>query len=47
MKEIYDNSKGTALNYMAMNEAISYCRTEGKINKRWKEEVERDYKARK
>jgi uncharacterized protein YegL len=41
------DSKGTELNYQAMNMAISCCRSEGKINKRWKEEVERDYKDRK
>ena len=40
------DSKGTELNYQAMNEAISSCRLEGKISKRWKEEVERDYKVR-
>jgi uncharacterized protein YegL len=41
------DSQGTELNYQAMNMAISCCRSEGKINKRWKEEVERDYKERK
>lgn len=41
------DSVGTELNYKAMNMAISYCRSEGKINGRWKEEVERDYKERK
>lgn len=41
------DSHGTKLNYQAMNRAISCCRSEGKIDKRWKEEVERDYKKRK
>ena len=41
------DSVGTELNYKAMNMAISCCRSEGKINRRWKEEVERDYKERK
>lgn len=41
------DSRGTELNYQAMNMAISYCRSEGKVNKRWKEEVEGDYKNRK
>jgi uncharacterized protein YegL len=41
------DSSGTELNYQAMNMAVSYCRSEGKINKRWKEEVERDYQNRK
>jgi len=41
------DSQGTELNYQAMNMAISGCRSEGKINKRWKEEVEKDYKERK
>lgn len=40
------DSYGTELNYEAMNQAISCCRSEGKINKQWKEAVERDYKAR-
>ncbi len=41
------DSRGTELNYQAMNMAISYCRSEGKVNKRWKEEVEGDYINRK
>lgn len=41
------DSVGTELNYKAMNMAITCCRSEGKINRRWKEEVERDYKERK
>ena len=41
-----EDSKGTELNYQAMNMAISCCRSEGKISKRWKEKVERDYKER-
>jgi uncharacterized protein YegL len=41
------DSRGTELNYQAMNMAISYCRSEGKVNKRWKEEVEQDFQDRK
>ena len=41
------DSRGTELNYQAMNMAISYCRSEGKVNKRWKEEVEVDFQKRK
>ncbi|MDF2859495.1 MAG: hypothetical protein K0Q87_5346 [Neobacillus sp.] len=41
------DSVGTELNYKAMNGAISCYRSEGKINRRWKEEVEIDYKERK
>ncbi len=41
------DSRGTELNYQAMNMAISYCRSEGKVNKRWKEEVEYDFQSRK
>ncbi len=41
------DSRGTELNYQAMNRAISYCRSEGKVNKRWKEEVEKDFHDRK
>lgn len=40
------DSYGTELNYKAVNEAISYCRSEGKINKRWKDKVEKDYTER-
>ncbi|MDF2656893.1 MAG: uncharacterized protein K0R19_3367 [Bacillota bacterium] len=40
------DSRGTELNYQAMNIAISCCRSEGSIDNRWKEEVERDYKKR-
>jgi predicted Zn-dependent protease len=40
------DSAGTELNYKAMNKAISYCRIDGKIDRSWKEEVERDYKWR-
>jgi uncharacterized protein YegL len=41
------DSCGTELNYKAMNKAISFCRSEGKIDKRWKEDVEKDFKSRK
>lgn len=40
------DSYGTELNYKAMNMAISSCRSEGKISRRWKEEVEKDHKER-
>lgn len=40
------DSRGTELSYQAMNEAISYCRSEGRIDKRWKERVEEDYQNR-
>jgi uncharacterized protein YegL len=40
------DSIGTDLNYQAMNSAISYCRSEGRVDSRWKEEVERDFKNR-
>jgi uncharacterized protein YegL len=40
------DSTGTELNYRAMNMAISSCRDEGTVNRSWKQEVERDYKAR-
>jgi uncharacterized protein YegL len=40
------DSVGTELNYKAMNMAISCCRSEGIIDKRWKDEVERDYRTR-
>lgn len=36
------DSDGTELNFKAMNMAISCCRSEGKIDSRWKEEVDRD-----
>lgn len=38
--------KGTQLNYQAVSEAISFCRSEGKISKCWKDKVEKDYKTR-
>ena len=41
------DARGTELNYQAMNMAISYCRSEGKIDKRWKEDVEVDFQKRK
>ena len=41
------DARGTELNYQAMNVAISYCRSEGKINKRWKGDVEADFQNRK
>lgn len=41
------DSIGTELNYRAMNQAISSCRSEGRVDKRWKEEVERDFRVRK
>lgn len=40
------DSRGTELNYEAMNMAISSCRAEGKVRKGWKDEVERDYRKR-
>ena len=40
------DSKGTDLNYQAVSEAISFCRSEGKINKHWKDKLEKDYKTR-
>ncbi len=40
------DSRGTELNYQAMNMAVSLCRSEGKINKVWKEEVESDFRNR-
>jgi uncharacterized protein YegL len=40
------DSRGTVLNYEAMNTAISSCRAQGKVGKGWKDEVERDYKER-
>lgn len=40
------DSKGTELNYQAVSEAISFCRSEGKISKHWKDSVEKDYKTR-
>lgn len=41
------DSAGTELNYQAMNMAISSCRCEGRVDKRWKEEVEKDFQIRK
>jgi uncharacterized protein YegL len=41
------DSYGTELNYQAMNKAISCCRSEGKISRKWKEEVEKDFRTRK
>jgi uncharacterized protein YegL len=41
------DSCGTELNYKAMNRAITFCRSEGKISRQWKEEVERDFRERK
>jgi uncharacterized protein YegL len=40
------DSRGTEFSCQAMNEAISYCRSEGRIDKRWKERVEEDYQNR-
>lgn len=40
------DAHGTELNYKAMNMAISCCRSEGKTNRKWKEEMERDHKER-
>jgi len=40
------DARGTELNYHAVSDAVSYCRKEGKIDKRWKEAVEKDYKER-
>ncbi len=41
------DTRGTELNYEAMNIAISCCSSEGMINKRWKEEVDKDFRERK
>lgn len=40
------DARGTELNYQAMNRAISSCRSEGKIDISWKEDVETDFQKR-
>lgn len=40
------DATGTELNYKAMNAVVSEFRSTGRINKKWKEAVETDYKVR-
>ena len=44
--DYHADSKGTQLNYEAINEAVSNLRSGKKIDRSWKEEVERDYQHR-
>jgi hypothetical protein len=45
--DYHADSKGTQLNYEAINEAVSNLRSGKKIDRSWKEAVERDYHQRK
>ena len=40
------DSKGTALNYEVLNEAITTVRSNRALDKNWKQEIETDYKKR-
>jgi uncharacterized protein YegL len=44
--DYHADNKGTQLNYEAINEAVSSLRSGKKIERSWKEEIERDYKHR-
>lgn len=41
------DSKGVNLNYESLNEAVMCVRKTGKVNKKWKECIEKDYEERK
>ncbi len=40
------DNKGTKLNYQAVNEAVTMMRSGKKIDRSWKEEIERDFRQR-
>lgn len=44
--DYYADHQGTQLNYEAINEAVSSMRSGKKIDRSWKEEIERDYHQR-
>ena len=44
--EYHSDKRGTAISYIAMNEAVTACRAYGCVPKNWKEDIENDRKSR-
>ena len=44
--EYHSDKRGTAISYIAMNEAVTVCRAYGCVPKNWKEDIENDRKSR-
>ena len=42
----HNDSDGVALNYECINEAVRIVRNNGKLDKKWKERIDEDYKKR-